>query len=369
MASRITGFKLPLFAILAFVGAVVLVWRSQPRIVTAEPLHAPPVAVFTQNIAAIGLVEPTTENIAISTPVSGLVMTVAVQAGARVAAGQPLFTLDTRDLTALLKVKEQQLAVARAQLARLEQAPRREELPPAQAKVGAAEQMLADARVQQQLIEGVSDPRAIRQEDLLRRRVATKAAEARLAEAQARLQLLQAGAWQPDLEIARSQIALAEAEIEKVRADIARLTIVAPGAGDVLRVNIRAGEYAQSGTLKDPLIVFGDITTLHVRADVDEQDAHRVAAGAAAYASPRGDSSQRIPLEFVRYEPYVVPKRSLTGDVSERVDTRVLQVIYRIRADAAPLFVGQQVDVYIDSDPAAAANAKTEAPATPVNAA
>jgi hypothetical protein len=51
----------------------------------------------------------------------------------------------------------------------------------------------------------------------------------------------------------------------------------------------------------------------------------------------------------VRFEPFVVPKRSLTGDSTERVDTRVLQIIYRVERDALPLFVGQQLDVFIDA--------------------
>jgi hypothetical protein len=53
-------------------------------------------------------------------------------------------------------------------------------------------------------------------------------------------------------------------------------------------------------------------------------------------------------LEFVRFEPYVIPKKSLTGDSTERVDTRVLQVIYRIRDGEPSVYVGQQMDVYID---------------------
>ncbi|HEX9593051.1 MAG TPA: hypothetical protein VGB12_06860 [bacterium] len=55
------------------------------------------------------------------------------------------------------------------------------------------------------------------------------------------------------------------------------------------------------------------------------------------------------PLTFVRFEPFVLPKRSLTGDGTERVDTRVLQVIYRVEDDSLPLFVGQQMDVFIEA--------------------
>jgi hypothetical protein len=49
-------------------------------------------------------------------------------------------------------------------------------------------------------------------------------------------------------------------------------------------------------------------------------------------------------------EPFVIPKKSLTGDTTERIDTRVLQVIYEVdTAGRAPLFVGQQVEVFIDA--------------------
>jgi HlyD family secretion protein len=54
-------------------------------------------------------------------------------------------------------------------------------------------------------------------------------------------------------------------------------------------------------------------------------------------------------LKFVRIEPYVIPKKSLTGDNTERVDTRVLQVIYAVDGGNKRLFVGQQVDVFIDA--------------------
>jgi len=40
---------------------------------------------------------------------------------------------------------------------------------------------------------------------------------------------------------------------------------------------------------------------------------------------------------------------SLTGARFERVDTRVLQVIYEIMSGNVPLFVGQQMDVFIEA--------------------
>jgi len=82
---------------------------------------------------------------------------------------------------------------------------------------------------------------------------------------------------------------------------------------------------------------------------VDENDAWRVRAGAPAVAFLRGNREIKTSLKFVRFEPYVVPKKSLTGDSIERVDTRVLQVIYRIEHRDLPIFAGQQMDVFIEA--------------------
>ena len=91
-------------------------------------------------------------------------------------------------------------------------------------------------------------------------------------------------------------------------------------------------------------------------------DAWRARAGAKAEASLRGRASIRAPLAFVRFEPYVLPKKSLTGQPGERTDTRVLQAIYALDPAAMPVFVGQQVDVYIEAaeDPGTSAEAASQ---------
>ena len=109
---------------------------------------------------------------------------------------------------------------------------------------------------------------------------------------------------------------------------------------------MRAGEFVNA-IQSVPLIVFGDVQTLHVRVDIDENDIPRFTPQAPARASVRGDSSHSYPMTFVRLEPYVVPKRSLTGDSSERIDTRVLQVIYALAPSERSVYVGQQLDVFI----------------------
>jgi multidrug resistance efflux pump len=343
-----TKYGLPIIALLILTFAIFSIVRMQPVHATTAPPSQPPVPVVEGSVGAIGLVEASSENIAVSLPVQGMVTHVWVKAGDRVAQGQKLFSIDDRDLQAELNLRRTALATSQAKLDKLLHSPRPEEIPPAEAKVAEAEALYHDADVQLELIGSVRDKRAIRDEDLLRRRIAVKTASARLDQAKADLALLKAGAWQADIEIARAEVAQAQQEIVRVQADIDRTIVTAPITGEILQCKVRLGEYAQAGQLAQPLILMGATRQLNVRADVDEQDAWRVKTGAAAVASVRGDSGHRYQLKFVRFEPYVIPKKNLTGDSTERVDTRVLQVIFALDK-SAPVFAGQQMDVFINS--------------------
>jgi multidrug resistance efflux pump len=340
-------YGIPVFAAIVLALASVSVVRSRTMHAGAVPPTAPPAAAFPDKVGGVGLVEAASENIAISLPVSGLVTGVFVKAGDSVAKGQRLFTLDDRDLIAELALRRSALQVAEARLEKLRSLPRPEDIPPAEAKVRQAREQLADAQVQFRLMDGVKDKRAIREEDLERRRLAVGAAQARLDEAEADLKLLKAGAWEQDIRIADAEVAQARNQIARTEADVERLTVTAPISGRILQCKVRTGEFAQAGPLAQPLILMGAGGELHVRAQVDEQDVSRVSAGAPAIAMPRGDSAHQFRLKFVRFEPYVIPKKNLTGDSSERVDTRVLEVIYALERNA-PVYAGQQMDVFIE---------------------
>ena len=95
-------------------------------------------------------------------------------------------------------------------------------------------------------------------------------------------------------------------------------------------------------------ILLGNLNPLHLRVDIDEHEAWRVQPGTRAKGHVRGNASLASPLSFVRFEPFVIPKKSLTGDSIERVDTRVLQAIYRVDRTDLRLYPGQQMDVFIE---------------------
>src|SRR5215469_12061757 len=235
----------PLMAAVAFVFAVGAVVAMKPVRREEPPPFTPPTAKFESSIGTVGLVEANTENIDLSCAVSGMVTELHVKAGDRVQPGQKLFSLDDRDLQADLAVKRAALGSARAQLAKLKAEPRPEELPPLEAKVTEARALVADAEVQVHLIESVTDSRAVRKEDVLRRRQNLEAAKARLAQAEKDLALAKAGAWGPDLEIARAQVAQAEAVVHQDEVSIERLTTRALVEGTILQNKVRLGQYAQ----------------------------------------------------------------------------------------------------------------------------
>jgi multidrug efflux pump subunit AcrA (membrane-fusion protein) len=304
-------YILPFIGVLAAVWAIYSVLRTQPSRARTDPPRPPPVSDFPNTVAAVGLVEASTENISVGTALSGVVARIFVTAGQTVRAGDPLFELDTRHLRAERGVRIEALGVARAQ-----------------ANVATAR--LEDLKRQFEFMDQVKDKRAVSTEEVTRRRSAVDTAAA-------------------ELEAAGAQIAAAESQKRAVEVEIERSTVRAPIDAEVLQVKLRAGEFAPAAPVPAPLIVLGRSTPLHVRVDVDEHEGWRVRSGAAATGHVRGNADLKTPLRFVRFEPFVIPKRSLTGDSTERVDTRVLQIIYRVERDDPPLFVGQQLDVFIDA--------------------
>ena len=283
------------FALAAIVFSVIAVHLMAPRPRSAEPISPPPVSPVSPAVAGSGLVEPRSENLSISNPVAGVIVRVAVAPHDRVEKGDVLFELETRHLHSDLSARRQMLLAAKA--------------------------AAGDARMKLNFLSGVNDTRAIRKEELESRRFEAERAAARVAQAQA--------------------------EVERLEVEIERQLVRAPIDGEILRVEARPGEFAPAGRIDPPLIVMGDTTRLHVRAEIPEDLAWRISPAGNATASPRGRGDLALPLEFVRFEPFVRPKQSLTGNPDERVDTRVVQAIYALPADSAAIFVGQQVDVFV----------------------
>lgn len=346
-----TKYILPIVAIAGLVFAVMFVRAGNKTIPASQPVAQPAQAPFVAHIAGAGIVEAASENIAIGTLVPGVVQEIYVKIGSDVKKGDPLFRIDDREMQAELLVRKSALNSAQERLAKLKNLPRPEDIPPAEAKVSAAEAEMNDALTMYDMWRQIKDPTAVSKEELASRRFTYEGAQAKLKQAQAELALLRAGAWKPDLEIAQAEVAAAEAQVKATEINVDRLIVRAPMDGRALQVKVRPGEFAPAGVMATPLMLLGDVSTLHVRVDIDENDAWRLKPNSPARAFLRGNRDLSTDLKFVRVEPYVIPKRSLTGESTERVDTRVLQILYSFDRKSLPVYVGQQMDVFIEAEP------------------
>ena len=266
-------------------------------------------------MTAAGIVEPSEENIPVGTPVSGVVSQVFVKVGQQVRAGTPLFYIDDRQYQAILKVRQAALVSAEAELSRLEQMPRLESLPVAEARVREAKAQLT---AQQDLFDrsaGLRPLHAIAEEEYVLRKQGYEAACHQVVRMEAEFALLHAGAWEPEKKVARAAVARAKAEVEQARIDLDRLLVRAPTSGQVLQVNVRPGEAVGSPYPKS-LIVLGDLATLHVRVDIDGRDISRFRPGGSAKAhSPRPVSAGvcarlRARHALCRSQEFLRPPRS-----------------------------------------------------------
>jgi HlyD family secretion protein len=359
MFARITAqaykYLVPLLAIGGFSFALYNVLGAQQEPPTKPPLNAPAESPFDKVVAGSGITEARTENIAIGAAVPGLASDVYVKVGDTVLPGQPLFKVDDRALAADLRIREAMLHAMTAQQKRLANMPRKEEIEPSEFKVAEAQAKSVEALDRYQRSERLVGKGAISDEDFVTAKQDYAMADKALKHAQAQHKLLLAGAWSEDKEIAAANVAQEAAQVAKIKTELDRLEVRAPKVNGVehfkvLQVNVRPGEFVGAPP-SQALIVLGDIDNLHVRVDIDEHDIPRCNPHAKAVAKLRGDPSVEFPLTFVRVEPYVIPKRSLTGDNTERVDTRVLQVIYALEKSTAnqAVFVGQQMDVFIEA--------------------
>lgn len=299
--------------VLAAIGALFGLWtvyRTQQSLPVQPIMFMPAQSPYEHAIAGTGIIEASSGNISIGSPFDLIITKVFVVEGQMVKAGDPLFKLDDRTLQAQLKS--------------------------AQADRNLSLATFADKKRQFSFYKKLHDSRAVSKQ----------------LYQQARYAVLEA----------RRSVLVSQASIKVAQTNIDRSTVRAPIDGEIFQVNVHVGEIApvvsidsiQSTSMsanQGALIFMGRTSPLCIRIDIDENDAWRFIQDSAATAFFRGNSAINFPINFVRVEPYIVPKSSFTGATYERVDTRVLQVLYSFEKGDLPIYAGQVLDVFIETKP------------------
>jgi HlyD family secretion protein len=354
-------FTLSILGVLAALVAAYLFGRERKA---QPPVFKPVSSPYESAIYANGIVESdqsSGENINIFPEVSGPITKVLVRDGQQVSAGTPLFTIDDsvqRPTTEQLKLQSE---ASLALLEELKAQPRKETLAISVSQVGLAESNLKVARDEYDKRRGSYDidPKSISKDVLDTAEDAVEQAAAALDVARKQYELTKAGAWSYDITNQAKQYEALQQAYKAANALLQKYSVKAPGKGVVLAVNAAVGSYVSSQgaydsytELFDPLVVMGAPQDhLAVRCFVDEILVSRLPSSLHIHAemSLRGSYTNRVPLEFVRVQPYVSPKIELSNERQEQVDLRVLPVIFRFEKKDAPVYPGQLVDVFIGS--------------------
>ena len=330
-------------AILGVVAGLVSAYVPASGKKPPPPAFHPAQNPYAHGIFATGIVEsyqPNGSNINIFPEVPGTVTKILVSEGARWPKGTPLVQLEDSVQKATVQQQKAQAEAALAMLKELKAQPRPENLRVSKAQVDYAAANLQTARdslakVQQSF---ALNPKSVSKDQLDQALNTFKAAKANLEVARKQYELTKAGAWVYDIQNQQHQYEALTKTYASGMALLAKYTLRAPADGIVLAVNAAVGGFANStgayGTYTqgyDPPVVMGlPQDFLAVRTYIDEILVPRMLSPGETRAEMqvRGTAT-RIPLTFDHIQPYTTPKIELSNQRTERVDVRVLPVLFR----------------------------------------
>lgn len=337
-------FSLPRWPAL---GLLVLMATSLPQAEegTAAPTDMP-VPIPRTMIAALGRVEPISEEIRIAAAMTGRLADVPLEEGDPVRKGEVVATLENADHLARVRAAEANVAIAQAGLARVVNGARPAERAEAAAAVREAEALLMRAERELNRQQGLANKRLGSGQDLDNATSEQDVARARLARAREHLAVVDAPARDDERAKAEAEVSLAEARLSEFQAIYQKSFVRSPIDGVVLRRIRRAGE--QVTELGDtPILAVGDISHLRVRAEVDEADISLVCLGQQARIQADAYGERPFRGQVARIGNLMGRKRVLSEDPGERQDTRVLEVLINLEANTQ-LPAGLRVDVFIE---------------------
>jgi HlyD family secretion protein len=351
-----------IISVIGILGGIVTAIYSAMAEPVLPPAFNPPANPYSSAIYAEGIVESVQssgENINMYPEVPGTVKEILVTEGQQVRKGMPLLLIDDSIQKATTEQLESQAQAARALLEELKAEPRKETLQVVQAQVDSAQASLKTAQdtLSKQQAAYEMDPKSISKDALDTAINAEAVAQANLQVARKQLELTKAGAWLYDIQNQERQYRALEKSYLASSALLSKYTLRAPTDGIVLTIGTSVGNYVSpQGAYESysqgmsPVLVLGTPqTNLHVRCYIDEILVPRLPPPSKikAQMTIRG-TNVKIPLNFVRVQPFVSPKIELSDQRQERVDVRVLPIIFSFeKPKDVNLYPGELVDVYV----------------------
>jgi HlyD family secretion protein len=321
--------------------ALMTLWISEQ---SSAPATAQSSAEKRWLAVAPGRIEAQSGQIKIATPVVGIVDAVLVKVNDTVFAGEPLIRLKDSELQARLLAAEAQVAVRKRSRNEQGATGRAEDRRKAEDFVAEGEQAVIEA--QEAVDRAAAQFRATGNPNAALTTGRTELARAvdDLGKRKILHRRVENGAPLPTSQ--EAQLIAARAELSIARAALDKMTIRAPIDGTVLQLNIKPGEMAAPSMLQ-PLAVVANISTLRVRAELDERDLTEVKVGQAASVRASAFPDREFPGRVASIAPLVEPARISARGADNRTDVDAVEVLVDL-TQPGPLAVGMRVDVYFE---------------------
>jgi HlyD family secretion protein len=325
--------------------------QTAPASVFASGRSSAQPSLVAGKIAAPGRVEPGSGVIELAVGLIGALKAVYVGEGDVISRGQLLAELDNADQQARVDEAAASLRLREAELDKLMHGARPEERRETAAQLDEAAASLALAQRELERLLPLTRSGVASRQSMDQAQSTLDVAQARHAARQAAAALINAPPRTEDVAMAQANLALARANLAEQRALLAKTQLRSPIDGIVLRRYLRASEVI-SVQPPTPILEVGDTTRLRVRAEIDETDVARIVVGQRAWATADAYPSRRFGGVVSRIGQRLGRKTVHTDDPTEKLDTKILEVLIDLDAKAR-LPIGLRVDVIVE--PAATA--------------
>lgn len=367
--------SLSIIAIVLTGSSIAYFGYGQPRNAssTADASGQSEIIAGTGTVAAPGVVEAVSEEIEVGAEMPGKLKEVSVEEGDTVVKGQSIAALENSDFQTAVDTARSQIetlrsaqATARVRLLqaqtdrqRIANGSRTEER--AEARAG-YEQTLPDvenSRREYERRQTLFNAGDVSKEELERARTAYENAQKRSRSQLERFNVVNAGARADELAKADAAVRLAETQIREFDAQIAeaaarvrqaeanleKTIIRSPINGVVLRKRLKGGESVSTDS-PTGIVTVADTSALRVRVDLDERDVAKIKEGQRAYVTADAYGQQKFGARVIRIGQILGRKNFRTDRPTEKVDTRVLEVLLELDSgNKIPL--GLRVDAFI----------------------
>ena len=295
----------------------------------------------TSHVRASGTVEVT--QVQLAPLAGGRILELAIEESQRVDKGQFVARLSMDGADDDVRMAEQALAAARAQLEELHNGFRKEDIARARAQLAAYRAQYEQAKRDEERFNKLAADGVVAARDAELASEKSKAALETMNAAAEQLRLLENGPRPEQIAAAEANAARAEAAYSKAKTLVGYKTLYAPASGTVLTKNYEEGDVISAGA---PLATLGDLTDCWVKLYIPSTQLSLVKLGAkcSVVVDPFPNKAFEATVTEINDEAEYNPRMSLTQ--SERANM-VFWIKVSIKDTEGVIKPGMPADVTI----------------------